>query len=60
MCSFSLEIKDRLETGQWLGKISLSSDGFLKSGVTNECLKSRRKQPVDREELTIILVMMGT
>ena len=40
-------------------RISLSSDGFLRSGgtnkclVTNECLKSRGKLPVDKERLTI-------
>src|SRR6218665_2092792 len=39
--------------------ISLSNDGFLRSGVTNECLKSRWKLPVDKERLTIF-VMTGT
>src|SRR6218665_3786676 len=47
--SVSLEMNDRLETGRLLERISLSSDGFLRSGVTNECLKSRGKLPVDKE-----------
>ena len=59
MCSFSLEIKDRLETGQWLGKISLSSDGFLKSGVTKECLKSRGKLSVDKKRLIILYFVLS-
>ena len=31
----------------------------MRSGVTNECLKSRGKLPVDKEKLTIF-VTMGT
>jgi len=31
----------------------------MRSGVTNECLKSRVKLPVDKERLTIF-VMTGT
>src|SRR6218665_2608946 len=57
--SVSLEMNDRLEAGRLLERISLSSDGFLRSGVTNECLKSRGKLPVDKERLTIFF-MMGT
>src|SRR6218665_2961193 len=58
MRSVSLEMNDRLETGRLLERISLSSDGFLRSGVTNECLKSRGKLPLDKERLTIF-VMTG-
>src|SRR6218665_3959906 len=57
--SVSLEMNDSLETGHYLERISSSSDGFLRSGVTNECLKSRGRLPVDKERLTIF-VMMGT
>ena len=51
-------MNDKLKRGRWLERISLSSDGFLRSGVTEECLKSRGKLPVDKERL-IIFVMIG-
>jgi hypothetical protein len=59
MLSARLYMNDRLETGRQLKRVYLSRDGFLRSGVTTECLKKCGKFPVDRERL-IILVMMGT
>ena len=35
----------------------MSSDGFLKSNVTKECLKSRGKLLVDKERLSILVIM---
>ena len=37
----------------------MSRDGFLRSGLTTESLKSKGKVPVDRERL-MILVTVGT
>jgi hypothetical protein len=51
MRSVSLDMNDRLETGRKLESVSLSRDGFLRSGVTTECLKRIGKFPVDRERL---------
>ena len=45
MCSitYSSEMNDRLETGRYLELISLSSDGFLKSGDTKIVPEDQRK-----------------
>ena len=59
MRSVSLEMNYRLETSRWLERISLSIEGFLRSGVTKECLMSKGKLPVDKGRL-IILVMTRT
>ena len=56
--SVSLEMNDRLGTDRSLERIPLSSDGFLRSGMTNECLKIRGKLPVDKERLTIFVMMV--
>ena len=37
--------------------VSLSKDGFLRSGVTRYCLKCMGKVPVDRERLTMVVII---
>ena len=37
--------------------VSLSRDGFLKSGVTRDCLNCMGKVPVDRERLTMVVII---
>ena len=32
-------------------------DGFLRSGVTRDCLKCMGKVPVDRERLTMVVII---
>ena len=39
MYSVILEIKDRLDIGWQLFNISLTRDGYLRSGVTRNCLR---------------------
>ena len=55
MRSVSLEMSDRLETG-FLYQVM---HGFLRSGVTKECLNSRGNLLVYKKKL-ISLVIMGT
>ena len=37
--------------------VSLSRDGFLRSGLTRDCLKCMGKVPVDRERLTMVVII---
>ena len=37
--------------------VSLSRDGFLMSGVTRDCLNCMGKVPVDRERLTMVVII---
>ena len=37
--------------------VSLSSDGFFRSGVTRDCLKCMEKVPLDRERLTMVVII---
>ena len=37
--------------------VSLSRNGFLRSGVTRDCLKCMGKVPVDRESLTMVVII---
>ena len=37
--------------------VSLSRDGFLRSGVTRDRLKCMGKVPVDRERLTMVVII---
>ena len=37
--------------------VSLSRDGFLRSGLTRDCLNCLRKVPVDRERLTMVVII---
>ena len=37
--------------------VSLSRDGFLRSGVTRYCLNCMRKVPVDRERWTMVVII---
>ena len=37
--------------------VSLSRDGFLRSGVTRDCLNCMGKVPVGRERLTMIVII---
>ena len=37
--------------------VSLSRDGFLRSGVTRDCLKCKGKVPVDMERLTMVVII---
>ena len=37
--------------------VSLSRDGFLRSGVTRDCLKCMGKVPVDRKRLTMVVII---
>ena len=57
MRSVSLEIKDRFDTGRYLFNVSLSRDGFLRSGVTRDCLNSMGKVPIDRERFTMVIII---
>ena len=36
--------------------VSLSRNGFLRSGVRRDCLNCMRKVPVDRERLTMVVI----
>ena len=36
--------------------VSLSRDGFLRSGVTRDCLKCMGEVPVDRERLIMVVI----
>ena len=54
----SLETSDKLDMGRQFDKDSLSSPGFLISEVTMDFLSESGKQPVDRDKLTIF-VMVG-
>jgi len=55
----SLEINDSFQTDRKLERISLTSDGFLRSAVTKEYLKNRGKLAIDKAKL-IILMRRGT
>ena len=37
--------------------VSLLRDGFLRSRVTRDCLKCMGKVPVDRERLTMVVII---
>ena len=37
--------------------VSLSSNGFLRSGVTRDCLKCMGKVPFDRKRLTMVVII---
>ena len=37
--------------------VSLSRDGFLRIGVTRDCLKCMGKVPVDRERFTLVAMI---
>ena len=37
--------------------VSLSEDGFLRSGVTRDCLKWMGKVSVDRERLAMVVII---
>ena len=37
--------------------VTLSRDGFLRSGVTRDCLKCMGKVPVDMERFTIVVII---
>ena len=37
--------------------VSFSRDGFLRSGVTRDCLKCMGKVPVDRERFTMVVII---
>ena len=49
-------MKLKLETGLKLGN-SNSSPSFIRRGVTNAGLSSLGKDPVEREALTILVIM---
>ena len=36
--------------------VALSRDGFLRSGVTRDCLNCMGEVPVDRERLTMVVI----
>ena len=37
--------------------VSLSRDGFLRRGITRDCLKCMDKVPVDRKRLTMVVII---
>ena len=37
--------------------VSLSKDGFLRSGVTRDCLDCMGKVPVDKEKFTMVVII---
>ena len=57
MRSVILVIKDRFDIGRSLFNASLSRDGFLRSGVTRDCLKYLGKVPLDRERFTVVIII---
>ena len=57
MRSVILEIKQRLDIGRSFFNVSLSSDAFLRSRVTRDCLKCMGKVPVDREILPMVVII---
>ena len=43
--------------GRQLFNVSLSRDGFLRSGVTRDCLKCMGKVPLDMERFTMVVII---
>jgi hypothetical protein len=56
----SFDRKKRLETGQWLFRISGSILGFFRSGVIRASFLAYGNRPGGRERFTIILVIGAT